>query len=155
MKDLISGYIRITIKLDSIVYTDTADVHYLCLIFYIINEKFINPDPLMQILSSSDDYNKSDIISTNKDKLQNYVDPNDNRIACKLCKVVGDIIIDTKSNPNIIAIWTLKINSKAMCQIGIDSVGIITKSKYGFLPTYSKRDTDPYDDINKNSYYYE
>ena len=106
-KDLIFGYIRKSTQ--SITYTTIPTmINYLCLLYYyLLKDKFVKPDHMMEISSSDkNDDTKKDIVNAH--------------ICNEWLSVNGDIIINPMKNPNVIATWTVKVNARN-CQIGIHS----------------------------------
>ena len=105
-KDLVFGYIR-----ECNHQLIVLEINLLCLIFYYcIPEKFIKCASMMKILSSDEtDDKKSDMVKVFKEESVWIMD-----------NAHGNLIINPRNNPEMIVIWTIKINAKDSI-IGIHS----------------------------------
>ena len=107
-KDLIFGFIRESSK--SISYTTIpVMINYICLLYYIVKDKFIKTK--MEITSSDTNNTEQGDIA--------LLDPSNHQLM-RWLTAHGNIIMNPTENPNVIATWTIKVDT-GLCTIGIDS----------------------------------
>ena len=107
-KDLISGYVRESTK--SISYTTIPImINYICLLYYYITDKFIKCTTRIEISSTNNkEASKASINEDIKSSWRNIWE-----------NIHGNIIINPRDNPNLIATWIIKMNFRNECIIGI------------------------------------
>ena len=107
-KDIVFGYIRLS-KTESMV---PIEICYICLLFYhLISEQFIECGEKMRIISSNESKGKvNDIVEMKEAEDREWA----------WITVHGNVIIDCKKNPDVIARWSIK-TSVRYCVIGIHS----------------------------------
>ena len=117
-KDLVFGYAR-QLPLQMAI---SVMINYICLLYYyLVPEKFIYSESNMEISSSEEsDGTKNDVVRILKCSADHP----------SFFNVHGNVIINPKENPNIIATWTIKVGS-GQCIIGIHS-------KYDDYHSYGK-----------------
>ena len=102
MKDLISGYIRLHYTNNNI----PVGINYICLLYYLIKDKFGKHGESLKLSSSDENTADLDIVEHDDNDLWNTV--------------YGTVDIDTSKCKDGIADWTLEIEDK-YTYIGIDS----------------------------------
>ena len=107
-KDLIFGYIRESNE--SISYTTIPMmINYICLLYYHLTDRFTKCGVGMEITSSnSNDSNKNDVVQLHNGNFDDWRN------------IHGNIIINPRDNPNLIATWVIKMTFDC-CIIGIHS----------------------------------
>ena len=117
-KDLVFGYVR---KVnDSLSSTIPIMINYICLLYYyLIPEKFIEFPPKYMQTTTSDEHNDS------KDDIVTIIE------WCPWSNIHGNVIINAKDNPNVIAIWRMKVEADS-CFIGIHSMYGNDKVCFGY-----------------------